>query len=82
MMERFRTYMVVGGMPQAVEAYMNGESFKAVDKVKRNIIKLYENENLRIKMGEKAKEICIKEFDRKNSYGSIVDLINELTNKE
>ena len=53
-----------------------------IDELKCAIVKLYENENLRIQMGKKAKEICIREFDRKNSYGSIVNLVNELTNKE
>ena len=39
--ELFRQYMIVGGMPQAVEAYVNGGDFDQVDHVKRNILKLY-----------------------------------------
>lgn len=39
--ERFRQYMVVGGMPQAVEAFVNENNFFAVEKAKRLIIKLY-----------------------------------------
>lgn len=41
MMKLFRLYMIVGGMPQAVEAYLNGYNFESVDDVKRDIIDLY-----------------------------------------
>ncbi len=41
-MQTFRTYMVVGGMPQAVLAFVNGKSYKEIDFVKRNILSLYE----------------------------------------
>lgn len=37
----FRQYMIVGGMPQAVETYVNTRDFEAVDRVKRNILSLY-----------------------------------------
>ena len=30
------------GMPQAVEAYMNGKNFQTIDYIKRQIIELYE----------------------------------------
>lgn len=41
LVERFRQYMVVGGMPQAVEAFINENNYFAVEKSKRLIIKLY-----------------------------------------
>lgn len=41
-----RIYMAVGGMPQAVEAYVDGKNFSEIDMVKRQIITLYE-ENLK-----------------------------------
>lgn len=41
LIERFRQYMVVGGMPQAVEAFVNENNYFAVEKAKRLIIKLY-----------------------------------------
>lgn len=44
MMESMRAYMLVGGMPQAVEAYINTKDFRHVDNVKRNIIALYRND--------------------------------------
>lgn len=40
-MRDFRLYMLVGGMPQAVNAYIETNNFSIVDKVKRNIIQLY-----------------------------------------
>ena len=44
LMRDLRVYMAVGGMPQAVEAYAEGQNFTAIDKVKRQIIKLYEDD--------------------------------------
>lgn len=41
-MQKFRTYIVVGGMPQAVAAFVEGKSYKEIDFVKRNILFLYE----------------------------------------
>lgn len=43
-MNVFRTYMAVGGMPQAVDAYINGKTFAQIDFIKRNILKLYEED--------------------------------------
>lgn len=40
-MEYFRKYMIVGGMPQAVKAYVDTGDFDKVDRVKRDIIELY-----------------------------------------
>ena len=41
LMRDFRIYMAVGGMPQAVEAYVEGRNFAEIDEVKREIISLY-----------------------------------------
>ena len=48
LMRDFRIYMAVGGMPQAVDAYVNGANFEEVDKVKRGILKLYEEDFYKI----------------------------------
>ena len=40
-MRDLRLYMLVGGMPQAVNTYLNTNNLRAVDKTKRGIIKLY-----------------------------------------
>lgn len=44
LMRDIRIYMAVGGMPQAVEAYVNGANFSMIDQVKRQIIELYEED--------------------------------------
>ncbi|MBR4532730.1 ATP-binding protein [bacterium] len=43
-MRDFRLYMLVGGMPQAVDTYVQTKNFKAVDNTKRDIIRLYEED--------------------------------------
>ncbi|MDD7459006.1 MAG: hypothetical protein SPJ89_10985 [Treponema sp.] len=43
-MRDLRVYMAVGGMPQAVEAFIEGENFSDIDIVKRQIISLYEED--------------------------------------
>jgi len=40
-MDSFRQYLVVGGMPQAVARYVESHDFKAVDRQKRDLLKLY-----------------------------------------
>ena len=44
LMRDLRIYMAVGGMPQAVEAYVDGKNFSEIDMVKRQIIALYEED--------------------------------------
>ena len=41
LMRDFRLYMLVGGMPQAVNAYLTSNNFRIVDEVKRDILRLY-----------------------------------------
>lgn len=40
----FRLYMLVGGMPQAVDAFLTTNNLNMVDQVKRNILELYEED--------------------------------------
>lgn len=44
LMRDFRLYMLVGGMPQAVDAYLSANNLQVVDDVKRTIISLYEED--------------------------------------
>lgn len=44
LMRDLRIYMAVGGMPQAVEAYVDGKNFSEIDMVKRQIVSLYEED--------------------------------------
>ena len=40
-MDCFRQYMIVGGMPQAVQEYAETKDFDRVDRIKRDILTLY-----------------------------------------
>ena len=44
LMRDFRLYMLVGGMPQAVDEYIKTNNFRKVDDVKRDILNLYEDD--------------------------------------
>ena len=43
-MRDFRLYMLVGGMPQAVDSLLETNNFSMVDKAKRGIIKIYQDD--------------------------------------
>ena len=43
-MDYFKQYLIVGGMPQAVETYIKTKSFKEVDLIKRDILNLYKDD--------------------------------------
>lgn len=44
LMRDFRIYMAIGGMPRVVSAYLKTNSLEAIDKEKRDIISLYQND--------------------------------------
>lgn len=44
LMKDLRLYMAIGGMPQAVQAFLEGKNFSEIDAVKRKIISLYEDD--------------------------------------
>ena len=44
LMRDFRLYMLVGGMPQAVSAYLDSNNFEVVDEAKRLILDLYDED--------------------------------------
>lgn len=52
-----RLYMLVGGMPQAVNAYLDTNNFRKVDAVKRKIIQLYADDFLKIDSSGKATQM-------------------------
>ncbi len=60
-MRLFRQYMIVGGMPQAVEMYVNTKDFDKVDAVKRQILQLYQNDIKKYSGGIKARVGAIYE---------------------
>lgn len=48
LMRIFRLYMLIGGMPQAVETYIETNNLQSVDEIKREIIDLYEEDFIKI----------------------------------
>lgn len=54
LMRDFRLYMLVGGMPQAVQEYLTSNNFRKVDLVKRDILQLYEDDFQKIDPTGKA----------------------------
>lgn len=58
LMEHFRIYLAVGGMPSAVETYIKTKDLLKVDKEKRKILKMYE-EHLK-DIDNRYETICYK----------------------
>ena len=54
-MQRFREYLLVGGMPQAVAKYRQSHDFGQVDIVKRSILKLYHDDIAKFARSSAAK---------------------------
>ena len=48
LMRIFRLYMLVGGMPQAIETYIEKNNLQLVDETKREIVDLYEEDFVKI----------------------------------
>ena len=57
LMRDFRLYILVGGMPQAVEAYLNTNNLQSVDIVKRKILKLYSEDLNKLDSSEKLRAL-------------------------
>ena len=58
-MNDFRQYILVGGMPQSVLAYINGKDFEASDVVKRRILKLYRDDVVKFAEGYEDKVFAV-----------------------
>lgn len=54
-MDYFKEYLIVGGMPQAVKTYSETRDFEKVDEVKRDILNLYRDDIRKF-----ADEVCLK----------------------
>ena len=67
LMRDFRLYMLVGGMPQAVNEYIEANDFRKVDQIKRDILNLYEDD--------------FKKIDPTGKLSSLFDAIPAQLNK-
>lgn len=57
LMRDFRLYMLVGGMPQAVNEFIETNNLAAVDEVKRTILDLYDEDFMKIDPSGRASKI-------------------------
>ena len=58
-MNLFRVYILVGGMPQAVVKYAETKDFEEVDKVKKQILSLYRNDVSKFASGYESKVLAV-----------------------
>ena len=54
LMRDFRLYMLIGGMPKAVSTYIETNNMRLVDEEKRDILRLYESDFMKIDSTGKA----------------------------
>ena len=77
--ELLRLYMIVGGMPQAVDSYISSRSYDTTEKVKRTIIHLYREDIAKYATGHVAEARAIfdsipeqlSHHDKKIKYSSL-----------
>ncbi len=55
----FRQYILVGGMPQSVLAYLSGKNFQAADEAKRRILQLYREDVSKFAAGYEEKVYAV-----------------------
>lgn len=60
-MDMFRLYMLLGGMPQVIQTYVDTKDFRQTEKVKQNIIALYRNDIQKYATGAEAKAAAVFE---------------------
>ncbi len=77
-MNDFRQYILVGGMPQAIEAYMKSKSFEDTDRIKRRILRLYREDITKFAKGYEAKVLAV--FDEMPSQLSKTEKKYKLSN--
>ena len=58
-MNDFRQYILIGGMPQSVLAYRDGKNFEASDTAKHRILKLYRNDVAKFAEGYEDKVFAV-----------------------
>lgn len=58
-MNDFRQYVLVGGMPQSVLAYVDGKDFGASDEAKRRILRLYRDDVSKFAAGYEEKVYAV-----------------------
>ncbi len=83
----FRKYMIVGGMPQAVEAFVESNDFEKAESVKRRILTLYRKDIARFARGYEARVTGIfdtipSELNRKEKSYRITSIGKNARNRD
>ena len=93
LMRDFRLYMLIGGMPQAVEEYLASNNLSRVDAVKREILELYHADFKKIdptgrasmmfdaipgQLAGNAMRYQVSSVDDKSRAGQVLELIAEM----
>jgi len=78
-MEKWRLYMLIGGMPQVVQSWVDTGDFRKTEAEKRTILNLYENDIHQYATGAEAKAVAIFEdlpgqLQRHDRYFQMSDL--------
>jgi len=97
MMRDFRLYMLVGGMPQAVNEYIETNNFRKVDLIKRDILKLYDDDFRKIdptgrisalfaaipsQLNSNASRYQVSGVLKNERADSILELLSEMVNSK
>lgn len=80
LMKKFRLYMLVGGMPQAVQAYVKSNNLEVVDQIKRDIINLYEDDFYKIDSKGKTSALYDAIPSQLNKHSSSYQISSVLPN--
>ena len=76
----FRLYMLVGGMPQAVNAYISSNNLGVVDSVKREIIELYADDFRKVDPTGRATRLFYAIPGQLNKNASRYQISNVISN--
>ena len=83
----FREYLIVGGMPQSVVEYVESRNFESVDRIKRNILKLYRDDISKFASGYEQKVLSVfdeipGQLSKKEKTYNISSLKKEARNRD
>ena len=81
-MRDLRLYMLVGGMPQAVDTYLNTNNLQAVDEKKREIIELYKDDFNKIDPTGRASQLFAAIPAQLNSNAGRYQIASVLENQD
>ena len=84
---KFREYLIVGGMPQSVVEYVESRNFESVDRIKRNILKLYRDDISKFASGYEQKVLSVfdeipGQLSKKEKTYNVSSLKKEARNRD